>query len=125
MPQLKLYTDKHIPRAVAVQLRLKNIDIVRCEDVGMGDAKDMDHLEYASKEGRALISQDTDFQQLHHEWQQAKKHHGGIFLVPGYLQGNAIISVVVKAMLAYDELIAGGAGSVDEDIANRLHYLIP
>ena len=33
---IKFYTDTHIARQVAIQLRAKGIDVVRCEDVGMG-----------------------------------------------------------------------------------------
>jgi hypothetical protein len=35
--KIKFYTDTHIAKAVAVQLRQKGVDIVRCEEVGMAE----------------------------------------------------------------------------------------
>ena len=63
----KFYSDKHIPKAVAKQLRSRGVDIVRCEDVGLGDADDLTHLEYATREGCAVITNDTDFIRLHYD----------------------------------------------------------
>jgi len=32
---LQLYTDTHIAKAIAEQLRAHGVDVVRCEEVGM------------------------------------------------------------------------------------------
>jgi hypothetical protein len=40
---MKLYADTHIPKQVAIQLRQKGIDIIRCEEVGLGEASDDKH----------------------------------------------------------------------------------
>jgi predicted nuclease of predicted toxin-antitoxin system len=42
MDTLKFYMDTHIPKAVAIQLRNKGIDVVRCEDVGLTESDDVD-----------------------------------------------------------------------------------
>src|SRR6266540_1346766 len=52
---IKFYTDSHIAKAIAVQLRNRSVDIVRCQDVGMDDADDIEHLEYAASQGRTII----------------------------------------------------------------------
>jgi predicted nuclease of predicted toxin-antitoxin system len=58
---LKFYLDTHISKQVALQLRQKGVDVVRCEEVGIAAADDEAHLEYAATEGRILISADQDF----------------------------------------------------------------
>jgi hypothetical protein len=41
MPQpLKLFLDTHIDKQVALQLRAKGVDVVRCEEVGMAESSD-------------------------------------------------------------------------------------
>ena len=55
---LKFYTDSHIQKAVADQLRAQGVDVVRCQDVGMADADDLPHLEYATEEGRVVVTND-------------------------------------------------------------------
>jgi predicted nuclease of predicted toxin-antitoxin system len=75
---IKFYTDTHIAKAVAVQLRARGIDVVRCEEVGMAEADDDAHLAYATREGRVVITADRDFLRLHKQWQAAGKSHGGI-----------------------------------------------
>ncbi len=121
--RLKLYTDKHIPKAVTTQLRRRGIDIVRCEDVGLGDANDFTHLEYAANEGRVIITRDADFTRLHAEWVKTNRTHAGIMFCRSNLQGEDAIGRIVSEVLMYHELIEGGAGSLEADIANRILFV--
>lgn len=118
---LKFYTDTHIAKAIAIQLRNRGVDIVRCEDVDMAEADDYQHLEYATIGGRALVSHDRDFLRIHGEWQLQAKQHAGIFFVQPDLQGR--IGSVVKLLMEYYELIKQNAGTVEEDIVNRVTYI--
>lgn len=118
---LRFYTDTHIAKAVAVQLRTRNVDIVRCEEVGLAEAADLTHLQYATAEGRAIITHDQDFLILAAKWQAEGQPHGGIFFVQQYLQGN--VGQMVKRLMEYVELIEAGAGTVQDDIANQVTYI--
>jgi hypothetical protein len=120
---IKFYTDTHVARAVATQLRARGVDIVRCEEVGLAVATDPHHLEYATSQGRVLVSQDDDFTMYHAQWQQIGQMHSGIMLIPKHLRGEGQISFVVKELLVYHALITAGVGSVQDDIANQLLYL--
>jgi predicted nuclease of predicted toxin-antitoxin system len=117
---LKFYTDTHIAKAVAEQLRQRGIDAVHCEEVGMADASDPEHLEYATKEGRVMVSHDRDFQSHHYEWLAEGKPHAGIISVSRRLQGTPNIGRIVTTLAEYHQLIAEGAGTVEADIANQL-----
>jgi hypothetical protein len=122
---LKLYADSHIPKAVTNQLRAKGVDIVRCQEVGMTDAKDQSHLEYAVREGRAVVTGDKDFLRLHAEWQAAGRKHEGIFYVQPAVRhlGKGAIGVMVRALAFYHEAVTGGAAMVEEDIYNQVRYI--
>ncbi len=119
----KFYTDKHIPKAVTSQLRKRGVDIVRCEDVGLDNAEDFSHLEYATAEGRVVVTNDADFVRLHQRWQTEGKEHAGILFCLSHVQGEAGIGIIVNEVIMYHELIAGGAGSVEGDLATKLIYV--
>jgi predicted nuclease of predicted toxin-antitoxin system len=68
MSVLKYYTDTHIDKQVAVQLRQKGVDVVRCEEVGMAEADDESHLAYAAQNGLALVTKDAGFRVRHFNW---------------------------------------------------------
>ena len=58
---IKFYTDSHIAKTIVAQLRQRNVDVVRCQEVGRDDADDVEHLEYATSQGRTVITSDADF----------------------------------------------------------------
>lgn len=118
---LKFYADTHIPKAVTVQLRLRDVDIVRCEEIGMAEATDEAHLRYAAAEGRAMVTHDDDFLVLHATYQEQNIKHSGIMYVQPALQGN--VGQMVKRLFEYFELIEGGAGTLENDIANQITYI--
>jgi predicted nuclease of predicted toxin-antitoxin system len=121
--KLKIYTDKNVPKAVTIQLRNQGVDIIRCEDVGLGDVDDETHLAFAVSEGRMIITQDADFTRHHASWQEQGKRHAGIMYCLSHLQGNEGVGRIVSEVLMYHELIEGGAGSVEDDISNRLLFV--
>jgi hypothetical protein len=120
---IKFYTDTHVAKAVADQLQTQGIDIVRCEDVNMAEAKDHEHLAYATQEGRVVITFDQDFLRLHKEWQAANRTHGGIMFCLPHLQGLQNVGAIIKMCLEYHELITAGAGTVEKDVTNRVIFV--
>ena len=47
----------------------------------MSDADDEEHLEYATSQGRSVITGDEDFLALDAPWRRNGKHHAGIVYV--------------------------------------------
>lgn len=124
MSQLKFFTDEHIVRAIVVQLRQQNIDVLRCEDVGMKNTDDELLLEYATEHGYALLSMDADVTRIHNQWLSRGKSHGGIFYAPMVeFQVQQGIGSIVRDCIQWAELIEGGAGTLSEDIHSQLWYI--
>lgn len=121
MSLLKFYTDTHIDKQVAVQLRNQGVDVVCCEEVGMATGSDLDHLEYATNDRRALITKDDDFIKLHVQWQEEGKGHAGIFFCP--YRDKAMVGLIVNECLYYYKAIESGAGTLERDIENHLYYI--
>jgi len=113
---IRFYTDTHIAKQVAIQLREKGIDVVRCEDVGLETADDETHLKYAADNGLALITKDIGFLNRHFRWISESKSHSGIFYCKD--RQEAAIGKIVKTCEFYVELLNQEAGDL-EDIQNR------
>lgn len=120
---IKFYADSHIPKAVVIQLRRRGIDAIHCQEVGLVNASDEEHLEHATNENRVIMSCDEDFTKLHYRWLALGRSHSGILYCISPVQGDALISIIVKEAVMYYELIAGGAGSIEDDIANHLLFV--
>jgi predicted nuclease of predicted toxin-antitoxin system len=116
MSILKFYTDTHIDKQVAVQLRQKGVDVVRCEELGMAEADDVEHLAYASEHELSLLTKDADFRDLYFEWLAAERKHFGIFFCSE--RQTASIGKLVNSCFEYYELVESGAGKI-EDICNQ------
>jgi predicted nuclease of predicted toxin-antitoxin system len=111
---IKFYTDVHIAREAVDQLRKKGVDIIHCGEVGMSDADDSDHLMYAVKDERVMVTCDADFERYHTEWQAAGHAHCGIvyFRMKDQCQS---ISVVVRELLFLHE-----AADYQTDLYNQI-----
>lgn len=117
---LKLYTDTHIAKAIVAQLRNRGVDVIRAQDIGMDHANDAAHLEFASGEGRAVLSFDDDFEVLHYQWMQAGKHHFGIFLVT---RDHQNIGMIVEYLAFWNEASNGEAASIEADVYSQFHHI--
>ncbi len=120
---IRYYLDNHISKVVVIQLRRRGVDVIHYDDVGLANASDLEHLEYATSAGRVVVSQDRDFSTLNKLWQQEGRLHSGIMLLPAFLQGIAQTRFTIKALIEYDELINVGAATLADDVINQLQWL--
>ncbi len=115
---MKYYFDTHLPKAAAEQLRLRGVDVVRCEEVDLAEADDTEHLEYATAHERTMVSYDADFRELHSLWSGQGLSHAGIIIFNRRFQGN--VGKLVRELFEYAELVRLGAADLDRDIYNTL-----
>jgi hypothetical protein len=124
MATLRIFTDGHIPRAVVDQLRLRGIDVLRCEDVGLKAASDRELLEYATERGYVLLSMDDDVTRLHAEWITAGRTHGGIFYAPmAQFQGQQGIGPLVLFCSAWNARLQQGGGTLEDHLHTQLLFI--
>jgi predicted nuclease of predicted toxin-antitoxin system len=120
---VRFYQDTHIAKAVALQLRDRGIDIVRCEEVGMAMASDEQHLEYAMREGRVVITNDDDFLALDKAWRLQNKRHSGIMYCLPHVQGQRAIGIIVRKCLELDAAVGNNPDIVEANIRNRIIFV--
>ncbi len=117
----RFYMDAHMDKAIAVQARRRGIDILRCQDVGMDNAGDDEHLAYAAAERRTVITADADFVKLHTEWLGGGRPHAGIIYVQPERKDD--IGLIVDYLEFLHLAVEGGAADLEKDVYNTLRYL--
>ncbi|MDX2078937.1 MAG: DUF5615 family PIN-like protein [bacterium] len=121
MNSLKFYLDTHINKQVAIQLRQRGVGVIRCQEVGMADVADEEHLHYAIEHKLTIVTKDDDFYRLHFLSLQSQKTHWGIFLCRD--RQVSAIGKIVTFCDEYYRIIEAGAGTLD-DIKNRVFEIV-
>lgn len=83
-----LYLDENIPPMLAQQLRRRGFDALCAHEVAMLGKSDEEQLEYAYRNGRILLTFDTDFITLAIQWLSESKHHSGVVISKEYKIGH-------------------------------------
>jgi predicted nuclease of predicted toxin-antitoxin system len=118
---IRFYFDAQIPKQVAIQLRARGVDVLRCQEIGWDDKKDPEHLEYAASEKRMIVTADEDFERLHAQWQEEGKFHAGIAQVAH--ESQHAVGVMVKELWYLVEAIENEAASLEKDIYNQIYRI--
>ena len=58
---IALYMNQHVPRAITVGLRLREVDVITAYEDGASDMDDPELLDRAGELERVLFTQDDDF----------------------------------------------------------------
>ncbi len=111
---LKLYMDHHVPRAITMGLRLRQVDVVTAYEDQAHEIADPDLLDRATSLGRVLFTQDDDLLAEATKRQQTGVAFGGVIYAH---QQDVSIGQCVQDL----ELIA--AIGMATDVVNQVIYL--
>lgn len=78
---LRLYFDHHIHKAIAVGLRLREVDVLTAHEDGGDELADPDLLDRASALGRVLFTHDDDLLVEAAARQEQDKYFAGVIYV--------------------------------------------
>lgn len=93
MPRtIRFHLDESCDHAIASGLRRRGVDITIPADVGLTSASDGEQLEFACREGRTLITADTDFLQVN---ATGIDHPGVLFCRPNRRIGPVIREIML------------------------------
>ena len=73
-----LYFDHNVPRAIAVGVRERGIDVLTADEDGKADWDDTLLLQRATELGRVIFTQDSDFLVLAAAWQTGRRDFAGL-----------------------------------------------
>jgi predicted nuclease of predicted toxin-antitoxin system len=78
---VRLYLDLHVKLRLAEDLCERGYDVINTQQTGRETASDDEQLEFATQEGRALVTYNIrDFVPLHESWTALGRSHAGIIV---------------------------------------------
>lgn len=111
---LKLYMDQHVPRAITLGLRLRQVEVLTAYEDHAHEMADPDLLDRATSLGRVLFTQDDDLLAEATRRQQAGIAFGGVIYAH---QQDISIGECVQDL---DVIAAAGT---EADVASQVLYL--
>lgn len=109
MAKLKFYSDEHISKAVVKGLPARGVDDISCVEAGNRTVSDREHLVYANRENRVIVTYDNDFLKLH----DAGHTHAGI----AFSHRPLTIGEMVGALLLMHEVLE------EEDMRGKAEFI--
>jgi hypothetical protein len=111
---IALYMDHHVPRAITIGLRLREVDVVTAYEDGAADLGDAELLDRARELRRVLFTHDDDLLVEAHSRQQDNRPFAGVVYAH---QLRISIGKCIQDL----EIIAK-AGEL-EDLCNQVQFL--
>jgi hypothetical protein len=90
------HLDEHVHRAIAIGLRIRDIDVSTTADAGLLGADDSEHIAHANASQRVIFTQDADFLRMH---SVGVPHHGIVFAPR---EGRSIGEIVRGLVLIHE-----------------------
>jgi predicted nuclease of predicted toxin-antitoxin system len=104
------HLDEHVANAIADGLRRRGIDVTTTVDAALLSAPDEDHIAFAKREQRVIVTQDTDFLRA----AARDPTHCGIAY---FSQGKLSFGTVIRHLaLMHDAM-------VEDEMIGRIEYL--
>jgi predicted nuclease of predicted toxin-antitoxin system len=81
---IAFYTDEHISKRLAADLRKKDYEAASSIDLGHIHWSDHAHLVYAAEQGMAVLTFDQKFKTTAEEWAEAGREFWGVVISPEF-----------------------------------------
>lgn len=108
---MRVYLDEDLSPSIALLLRPRHVDATSAHDVGNSQLEDRAQLQYATRDGRAIVTRNVvDFLRLAHDAVATNTPHAGIVLVPASFRGDEyqeIADGIVEELKSYPEGLEG------------------
>jgi len=111
---IAFYTDQHVPRAITIGLRLREVDVITAHEDGASRLDDSELLNRAGELGRVLFTQDDDLLA-----EATKRQEEGIPFRGVIYAHQLRVSI---GTCVHDLEIIAKAGE-PEDLINRVEFL--
>jgi len=111
MPEkIRFHLDENVSMAIARSLRKRGIDVSTTPELNLIQATDENQLDFARKEGRVLVTHDSDFLRLH---DQGFSHSGIVYCK----LGSRTIGQIIKSLLLIYEILE------PDEMTNSVEFL--
>lgn len=108
--RIRFHLDEPVDPVIARALRKHGIDVTTTQEAGLRALPDADQLEFARRERRVIVTQDTDFLRI----AGSTTDHPGIAFCQ---QGSRSIGTIIERLILIYEVLTA------EEIAGRVEFL--
>jgi predicted nuclease of predicted toxin-antitoxin system len=108
--RIRFHLDENVAAALAVALRLRNIDVTTTNDARLAGASDHAQLSFATTSARVIVTQDDDLLRLHAE---GVNHAGIVFC----LSKNRKIGELVRGLALIHNVL------LPDEMHSRVEYI--
>lgn len=98
--EIKFHLDENVDPDIAASLRTNGIDVTITNEVGLVSVDDLVQLAFARKEGRIIITHDTDFLRIA---AKTSEHSGVLFCKT---EGYSIRKIVLHCISIHHQRVA-------------------
>lgn len=120
---LKFFFEQHVSTKATEELHRRGVDVLRSLEAGFPkDAADEELLEYATREGRIMVTCDLDFIDLDGEWRDKGKEHAGIIYISMMNEDCKDVAKIIRCILLFHNQILDGKADYREDFYNQVKY---
>ena len=113
--QARLFLDECVHGDAMDGLRRRGYDAIDVREARRQSEGDVDQLEYATLNGRILVTHDSDFLDIHEEWQRIGREHAGILYCNSQPPLSPFLAMLDATIKRYSI----------EDIRNYWQYITP
>ncbi len=106
---MRFHLDEQMDHAIATGLRRRGIDVTTTSDARLVSASDLEHIEYARRTHRVIVTEDTDY--LTHA--NAGVEHNGIVFCRRTLR---TIGQIIEFLVLIDACLS------EEDMRGEIEY---
>lgn len=107
---MRFHLDEHVASAIAAGLRRRGIDVTTTIDAGLLSAPDEDHLAFAKRERRVIVTHDADF--LRNAVRDST--HFDVAFLP---QAKRSFGEIIRHLVLMHDVLA------DDEMRGRVEYL--
>jgi predicted nuclease of predicted toxin-antitoxin system len=107
---IRYHLDEHVDGAIARGLRDRGVDVTTARDAGLLGAPDAEHLEFAKRESRVIVTHDADFLRLARD---TEDHPGVAFCA----SGSRTVGQMVRYLCLMNDCLS------DEEMAGKVEFI--
>jgi len=107
---MRFHLDEHVGHAIAEGLRRRGIDVTTTPEAGLLSAPDEEHVAFANREIRVIVTQDADFLRN----AANDRTHFGIAYYP---QGQRSFGDIIRHLAPMHDVMG------DDEMRGRVEYL--
>jgi hypothetical protein len=120
---IKYLVDEHLSPEIAIQGRIKGLDIEHVNEAGLDDTDDAEIWKYCLENNTCMVSIDIGFRTRAEEAIKQETDIPGFFAVARHLKEKQALGQILEILVLYHESIRENAADYETDVKNQIIWV--